>query len=126
MGKSRKRRPKSSQSFKKPPVLMREETQIETDPLKKFIDEKVALSVRSNIYSITFIAERRYREHENLVANFMALQTLLARLGVIKEEDFRAMHRQVMEDNFGYIDDTGTMPGFLRIETYGIDLGVEA
>lgn len=90
------------------------------DPLISFISSKVEDNIKAHIFPMRFLMDRRYREHENLQANVIALQSLLRDKEIVTEDEFNKEYEKVMNDVYGYVDETGSMVGYTQIEIYNL------
>lgn len=85
------------------------------------IHKKVSLTVKAFIFPLKHLMDSRYRDYENLLANVIALQTILMRKGIVDKDEFIKEYNDVIDNSIGRVNKEGQMRGFCGIEIYNME-----
>lgn len=123
MGNKRKLQRKVKKVQKKPNVPVQKQVNIQEllASIDARVNNKINSAIKTMIFPLKALMDRRYREYENLTANVMALQTILKRNGIVDEKEFIKEYEEVLNEVIGRVDNEGRMTGYTGVEIYNME-----
>lgn len=123
MGNKRKLQRKIKKVQKKPNAPVQKQVNIQEllASIDARVNNKINSAIKTMIFPLKALMDRRYKEYMNLTANVMALQTILKKAEMLDEKEFKKEYEEIITEVIGRVDNEGKMTGYCGVEIYNME-----
>lgn len=85
------------------------------------VNNKINNSIKTMIFPLKSLMDRRHKDYENLLANVVAIQTILERNKIVDSQEFMKEYKDILNNTIGIVNNDGKMSGYCGVEIYNME-----